>query len=277
MTFGEKFKKRRLEMGYSQEQFAIEFNKRYNYSFNKSTISNYENDLRTPEMPVIVKLAEMMNISLDYLLNEKKSSLDSLPKKTNISGQRLKELRKEKELTLRGLEEATSINYSNLCYMENGERDITGNNLIILASFFDVSTDYLLGLSDIKATHFNQINEINTFDNHFGTTLSSLRNSKHISSEELGSFLGVGKSTISMWENGKNFPTVAMLKRISEFFNVTTDYLLCKNKQNIDDTQLDQLIFEEIKKLSIKSKEKAFEYIKLLKISEFINLDLIKE
>lgn len=85
------------------------------------------------------------------------------------------------------------------------------------------------------------------------------------------------KSTISMWENGKNFPTVAMLKRISEFFNVTTDYLLCKNKQNIDDTQLDQLIFEEIKKLSIKSKEKAFEYIKLLKISEFINLDLIKE
>ena len=63
-------------MGYTQEQFAIEFNKRYNYSFNKSTISNYENDLRTPEMPVIVKLAEMMNISIDYLLKEENNLID---------------------------------------------------------------------------------------------------------------------------------------------------------------------------------------------------------
>ncbi len=76
MTFGQKFKARRIEMGLTQEQFANEFNKRYNYSFNKSTISNYENDLRTPEMNVIIKLAEMMNISVDYLLGIKKEDVN---------------------------------------------------------------------------------------------------------------------------------------------------------------------------------------------------------
>ena len=68
MSFGSKFKNRRLEMGLTQERFANEFNKRYNYSFNKSTISNYENDFRTPEMTVLTKLAEFMSLSTDYLL-----------------------------------------------------------------------------------------------------------------------------------------------------------------------------------------------------------------
>lgn len=80
MSFGEKFKKRRLEMGLAQEKFANEFNRRYNYSFTKSTISNYENNFRTPEMTVLIKLAEFMNLSTDYLLglNEKREQDDFL-------------------------------------------------------------------------------------------------------------------------------------------------------------------------------------------------------
>ena len=68
MTFGEKFKKRRIEMGLTQESFAEKFNEIYHYSFTKSTISNYENNLRTPEMNVLTKLATFMNVSIDYLL-----------------------------------------------------------------------------------------------------------------------------------------------------------------------------------------------------------------
>ena len=65
-------------MGLTQEQFANEFNKKYNYSFTKSTISNYENNFRTPEMNVLKKLAEMMNLSIDYLLDNSPKNLESI-------------------------------------------------------------------------------------------------------------------------------------------------------------------------------------------------------
>lgn len=68
MSLGNILKKKREEMGLTQTEFAERFNKIYNYSFNKSTISNYEKDRRTPEVTVLKKLAEFINVSTDYLL-----------------------------------------------------------------------------------------------------------------------------------------------------------------------------------------------------------------
>lgn len=62
--------------------------------------------------------------------------------------ERLKELRIEKGLSLKALEQATGISNATLCRWENGTTDITGENLVIIAKYFGVSTDYLLGLED---------------------------------------------------------------------------------------------------------------------------------
>ena len=62
----------------------------------------------------------------------------------------LKKLRLKFNLTLRELEEKTLINHGNLSSMENGKRYITTENAKILADFFDVSIDYLLGYEKKK-------------------------------------------------------------------------------------------------------------------------------
>ncbi|MGL6105071.1 helix-turn-helix domain-containing protein [Romboutsia sp.] len=67
-TFGDRFKKLRLTKNLTQEQLAEEINKRYGYSFSKATISQYENNRRTPEITAILKFVEYFNTSLDYLL-----------------------------------------------------------------------------------------------------------------------------------------------------------------------------------------------------------------
>lgn len=67
-TFGDRFKKLRLDMNLTQEQLANEINKRYGYSFSKATISQYENNKRIPEMTAIKKFVDYFNTSLDYLL-----------------------------------------------------------------------------------------------------------------------------------------------------------------------------------------------------------------
>ncbi len=62
--------------------------------------------------------------------------------------QRLKELREDKGLSMQALSKIIGISDSSLGRWERGEGDITGDNLIILADFFGVSTDYLLGLEN---------------------------------------------------------------------------------------------------------------------------------
>ncbi len=61
---------------------------------------------------------------------------------------RLKELREEKGLSMQALSKIIGISDSSLGRWERDEGDITGDNLIILAKFFNVTTDYLLGIED---------------------------------------------------------------------------------------------------------------------------------
>ena len=58
---------------------------------------------------------------------------------------KLKELRIEQGLSYDKLSKLTGLAQSSLCDWEKGKNDITSDNLIILANFFNVTTDYLLG------------------------------------------------------------------------------------------------------------------------------------
>lgn len=60
----------------------------------------------------------------------------------------LKELRLEKGLSLLALSKRTGISHTSLCRWENGKADVSGDSIYVLAKFFKVSADYLLGLVD---------------------------------------------------------------------------------------------------------------------------------
>jgi len=63
-------------------------------------------------------------------------------------GQILRELRNEKGLSAVALGKAVGINNSTIIRWENCNIDITSDYLVKLAQFFEVSTDYLLGLEN---------------------------------------------------------------------------------------------------------------------------------
>ena len=62
--------------------------------------------------------------------------------------ERLKELRKEKGLSQAQLATATGLTQTAIAYWETGRRNPTAQAVIILARYFEVSTDYLLGEKD---------------------------------------------------------------------------------------------------------------------------------
>lgn len=65
---------------------------------------------------------------------------------------RLKDLRVEKRLSLRELSEKVFINYASLSRIENEKRKMHKDEIYILTSFFNVSSDYLLGYSTERVT-----------------------------------------------------------------------------------------------------------------------------
>lgn len=60
--------------------------------------------------------------------------------------ERLKELRIEKGLSIQALAKEVNIGSSSICRWENCQADVKGSQLIILAKYFNVSIDYLMGL-----------------------------------------------------------------------------------------------------------------------------------
>ena len=61
---------------------------------------------------------------------------------------RVKKLRKQQGLSQKTLGEAIGLTAKSICTIENGTSSTTIEKLILLAKYFDVSTDYLLGLKD---------------------------------------------------------------------------------------------------------------------------------
>ena len=63
-------------------------------------------------------------------------------------GDRLRLVRKSRQITLREVNAATGINYANLSEIERDEHGCTVETIKILADFYNVPIEYLLGYID---------------------------------------------------------------------------------------------------------------------------------
>lgn len=67
-------------------------------------------------------------------------------------------------------------------------------------------------------------------NSNFTERLKALRLEKNISQMKLSKELYVSQQTIAKWETDKSTPNPDMLAKISDFFNVSADYLLGKTE-----------------------------------------------
>lgn len=56
--------------------------------------------------------------------------------------------------------------------------------------------------------------------------IQSLRKSKGISQEQLADVVGVSRQAVSKWESEQTIPDLEKIVLMSEYFDVTTDYIL---------------------------------------------------
>ncbi len=77
-----------------------------------------------------------------------------------------------------------------------------------------------------------------------GNIIKELRLAYGMNQVEFAKKLLVTKQTISNWENNNIQPSIDMLIKIADFFNVSTDYLLSRNNEktlNVSELSNEQL------------------------------------
>lgn len=74
-------------------------------------------------------------------------------------------------------------------------------------------------------------------DNNIGYRISELRKQAGMSQFQLAKVLDIATSTLGMYETGKREPSLKVMNRIANYFNVTTDYLLGRPEKKDDDTK----------------------------------------
>ncbi|MGN1390330.1 MAG: helix-turn-helix domain-containing protein [Bulleidia sp.] len=76
--------------------------------------------------------------------------------------------------------------------------------------------------------------------------IQNLRKVKGISQEELADKIGVSRQTISKWESEQSVPDIDKVVQMSDYFGMTTDYLLKGIEETEEDRTSDAQVFSLI-------------------------------
>lgn len=139
--------------------------------------------------------------------------------------ERLKKLREDKNIT-----QSTLANYLNIHEYVYGqyEREYTImpiKHLNSLSNYFEVSLDYLLGLTNSK-NHANGTSDISR--DLSSTRLKEFRKENKITQDKLAKILNVSRTTITEYERMTNIIATPFLYEICKKYKISADYLLGK-------------------------------------------------
>ena len=115
-----------------------------------NTYRSYEKDEREPPSDILIALAKMYNVSLDWLLglSEYRNSIAE-KKPTSKIAARISAVMTEREINTAKLAELTDIPFTTLDKVLRGEtKNPSSAHIAKIAKALSISSDYLLGLTD---------------------------------------------------------------------------------------------------------------------------------
>lgn len=83
----------------------------------------------------------------------------------------------------------------------------------------------------------------------FNENVKKLRTARGLNQVEFAKLLGVSKQCVSNWENDNIMPSIEMLVKIADLFNVTVDYVLGRNDRIFIDVS--ELSDEQVSHISL--------------------------
>lgn len=137
----------------------------------------------------------------------------------------ISDLRKEYGWTQTELANKLNVSQQAVSKYEKGEREPDIDVLLRIANIFNVSSDYLLGLSEQRFPDEDLEWRYPHVENRLGSILNKYRKTNHLSEVAFASQLEIDKDLLSKIELGIYSPTLKLIKKISEITGYDIDYL----------------------------------------------------
>ena len=137
---------------------------------------------------------------------------------------RIKEIRIENNLSQEDIANIIGIARQTYNHYEVKENIIPLKHLISLSNYYNVSIDYLLGLTMTKQYKNNKNNDIDLTIS--GERLKAWRKENKLTQEKLANFLNTFHTVIVDYEHGKNLIATPFLYSICSKYKISADYLL---------------------------------------------------
>lgn len=145
MIFGDRVRTLREARGWTQAELGERLN------LSQSTINRYENDARSPDIETLCKVADVFGVSVDFLIGRSDSLTVPHIENQPVFARRLRRLRESQGLSASEAASELGVPETVLAKYETGDLEPDIDFLRKTAIYFDVSTDYLLGLAEHEA------------------------------------------------------------------------------------------------------------------------------
>lgn len=146
-----------------------------------------------------------------------------------MNEKRLFDLREYKDLSQIKLADYLRITQQTYSLWEKGTKIIPLKHLNNLSNFYEISMDYIVGLTDEKNNSgIIKLTELNK--NEIGSRIKKIREDNNLTLRDLAKELNTTSSTISAYETGKTLILTAFAYQICIKYNVSLDWLCGKRK-----------------------------------------------
>ena len=146
-----------------------------------------------------------------------------------MNEKRLFDLREYKDLSQIKLADYLGITQQTYSLWEKGTKIIPLKHLNSLSNFYEISMDYIVGLTDEKNNSgIIKLTELNK--NEIGSRIKKIREDNNLTLRDLAKELNTTSSTISAYETGKTLILTAFAYQICIKYHVSLDWLCGKRK-----------------------------------------------
>ena len=191
-----------------------------------SAISEWKKGKAKPSLSAVTKIADYFNVSIDYLVNGES------PKNENFT------LFKEKFICLCD-EKALSpsfvcheIGISSTAFSYWSDKAVPRKETLMkIADYFDVSINYFVS-NEYTDMEYNYDPKNNSLDQIINRIFSLMRLQNKNKTDLTHAIGRKPPATVCGWEKRRSRPTIEQIIKLSEYFNVSTDYILTGKENN---------------------------------------------
>lgn len=222
MGIGERIRQRRTELGMSQRDLAD----RMGYN-NHSTVAKIENGAVDIPHSRIVQFAEVLSVSVEYLMG-----LDSTPQVAlpNKLGQRIRAARLAKGMTQEELGQLLGVEKSAVAKYENGRIvNLKQATLKKISEVLEIpASEMIAGDGEQQGQGAKGA----TSDSHgiFAENLRFYISKSGRTQSEIADTLGIPLMTFNDWVRGKTYPRIDKLEMLAQYFGVSKSELIEKKQ-----------------------------------------------